>query len=54
MKEIQPLIQNSWLRVLRVQNKQEKLSVCIYGPQTDKKDELHGLLRFHRTEGGME
>lgn len=36
MKEIQSLIQNSWLRVLSIQNKQKKLSVFIYGTQTDK------------------
>lgn len=38
MKEIQPLIQTSWFRVLRVQSKFKKLSVFIYHIQTDKKD----------------
>lgn len=46
MKEIQPLIQNSWLRVLSVQNEQKKPSVFISGAQTDKKDGLHDLLRL--------
>lgn len=47
MKEIQPLIQNSWLRVLHVQNKQtKKLSVFNDGTQTDKKDEFRDLLRL--------
>lgn len=47
MKEIQPLIQNSWLRVPSVQNKQQKKVLCfIYGTQTDKKDGLHDLLRL--------